>query len=343
MNFCKPSKQIISIIFFAIILSQLASSITIQADKQSYLKGQTVSIEGYTVGQYKKVKLLAINEGKVVVDQQIESNISGYFSLEYPIGYLDPTGLWQISATEESETQSVNINVDSSRQSQFLTVNILSPSAEKYARGQKIKLNVQVLDAGKNVEDAKVNFWDFKGERHRLVSQKNGFYTYDFDVPADANLGEFKLYVDAESFSNEQTIGGEAIQKLEIVQSLIAFDVIEPAFSEIRLGQQVPFKLNAFYSDGTLLGEAEAFVKIRDFKFSLSRTAEDTFEGSYRPNEKDAGLLEITITVRDNLGNSVEKIVRMNVTGWLEYTISNNLIALLIIVALIIFILFTSL
>lgn len=324
---------------FVCLLAANVFGLTALLDTNSFLKGQSISVSGLAAGE---VVVSAKLGNREIFEQKVKADSSGKYNFSRSVGYLDPTGNWKLNIKDAIEQIELPIMIYPSRPSEFLSINVLSPSTEKFARGDKIKLNIYVTDAGKPVEDATVVFWDSIGVRQLMINQKKGYFIAETNVPADAELGKWWLYFTAESTSKGQTIGGEITIELEIVQSLITLEVIEPKFQEIKLGSSIPIRVRATYSDGLPIQNPVLFASVRDQKFSLQKFDEDIFEGNYTPRGEDAGLLQLKIVATDSLENHTEKVLPITVSGFLEWFVVSNILWIGTIVIILGFLLFTS-
>lgn len=299
------------IVISLILICSAAFAITIQPQRNFLARGDELNAAGQcSPGTNPKLEVMA--EGIKIVESTVDCS-NGQFAFSYKTTFLDPDGKWTLNISDNSESSSAEVLVDDAREAGFFLIRFLSPTPGKYVRTEKISLSVEISDSGEKVDDANVAFFGFGSERQYLVGVGNGIYTIDYEIPADADLGSWKLEVFATAPRGQGNSGGRNQLDLEIEKPPLKLQVVEPSVSSVEVGDEVKLNLVATYFNGnSLQGQPIVVAQIDGIQTRLIKTAENTFEGKFNAPSTQTGTLEIAFNVEDGFGNdgaTVQKIV----------------------------------
>lgn len=306
-------KKTMSILFSFIFLSTLAAGLAIDTPLDEYTKGDEITFTiQCTQG---RTNNFSIKEGtRIIVDQDFLCPALGQHSYSIFTNFLDPAGIWvaEISSSEGSAIKEITMN--EKREAGFLLVRFQSPAQGTYFRGEIIPINVEIRDAGELVLDANAVFWGAKGEKIILQNKQNGTYFYEYTIPLDAEPKEFELEVLVQKKNQNSAIGGKGTVALEIQNSPVLIEILEPKATTFDMGENIRFSIKATYPNGKPLIDPSLNITLGDTKTSFSKISENVFEASPKATLVASGSIDATINASDTFGNSSEKKLSLVIT-----------------------------
>jgi len=334
-------KKLFVLLFFLMLVS-FAFSLSVSVPKGNYSKGEYLDINGSASGAVDFV-FTSLQGNKNVLNAVKESDGNKEFSFRHFISCTDPSGDWIINIKDEyEEEQQIRIYVNSSVQCEFLRVDFISPSSSSYFRTQKFDVRVKLTDAGKEVNNAEVYFWDFFGDKKRMYFESNGIYYFEgVEIPVDAEIKKWDLMVVSVSGDKEKN-GGSNIVSFDVTKVPIDLKLINPAIKEFTFGKILLLKVKPVYPDSSPAQEVKVWVEYNGMKFDL----EDDSLGNYFidiPTEDlNAEIFYLNVFAEDIYGNSGNLSLNLEPKGQLYFYIAQNAIVYIFPIIFIVYVLFVS-
>ncbi len=285
-----------------VLLWQHAFSLSLNTNRNIAEKGQEVQFFG-DCGD--TVMVSAFEEARELFSEQAEC-VSGRFLMPMRVPMNLPYGVWRVVAQSPTEKKEASLEVSQSRESAFLLVVFHRPEKKEVRRKQEIEITVEITDSGKPVSGARVNFWGARGEKLQLKDAGNGFYNTEYEMPFDAEQGNFELAVAAEVESKGVFFGGESRAVLSVQNALVEIELLEPKKRGLGIGEKTVFSVSAMYNGIEKLNNPRVFLVAGDKNFEFRNDGErfflqTSFDASF------AGERMIKIVAFDAAGSFGEK------------------------------------
>ncbi|MFH1225592.1 MAG: hypothetical protein V1676_07370 [Candidatus Diapherotrites archaeon] len=306
--------RFLPVALFLVLALCFASAVSIETDSAEYFKGATIKAGG-DCDEGEIILLNAAGMGREVFAEKLTCGADGRFYFSRAISNLDPAGIWSVSAEAPSGSDSKEITVTPTKQSQYLLIVFLSPGSATVHRTDSIEVSVRVTDSGEPVADADVVMWGTAGERHALEYKGDGKYSATAEIPFDAPSGAWKLTVTAESRVSGEPRGGEAALMVNLAPTPIKIDVLRPSVTNFDSGSNIRFTVALSYLNGKPVNDAAVTVEIKGVQLPLSWQSENIYDLNYALQESDSGSLPVNITAEDAYGNSGEKRLDLVIGG----------------------------
>ena len=158
-------KQPLVLALFLLLLIGSVFGATIQLDKTTVQKGETVFINGTCVTAFE----LEIRQNNRHIQTEPVPCSAGGFQIEKKIPLWFPSGETQVVALESGRENTQTIQINPSRESGFLSLTTLSPTTTAIERQNTISFKVQIQDGVSLLTNAMVQIWDLNGKQVPLV------------------------------------------------------------------------------------------------------------------------------------------------------------------------------
>ena len=177
---------------------------------------------------------------------------TGFFSFSYRTSLIDNPGAWilQLTASDDQGNEGLlkqTVNVLQSEQEDYYEVKMVTPTETVFARGETIKILVDVMDNGEPVDEAKVFVLLPTKERVNLSYLEPGRYGLNFKIPFDFPLKNQSFRIEAQKLDEFVLNQGFANFDLVINTEEILVDLISPAVFGARRGEVVFFDVRFRY------------------------------------------------------------------------------------------------
>src|SRR3989338_1686834 len=139
------------LLFFVLNVFSLAFNL----NQNSYSKGDLLTSFGTCRSD---VSITVLSSGKSIFSETA-SCTDGEYSFEREIVFSDPSGLWTVTAVDSDSNINKTFLVENSRESKFLLLKFLSPSANSKNKGETVTISIKATDSGQNVETASLYYW----------------------------------------------------------------------------------------------------------------------------------------------------------------------------------------
>ncbi len=308
-----------------VLLLGFAGALSFDVDGSAYTKGETIAISGSSFPDA-EIGINAVYGAKIVFGQAVNADANGNFSLLYEIPYLAPSGDWNIILSDGSYTASEIVNVGLDAASARYVITFLSPTTEEQKRASDINISVRVTDSGMPVGNARVFAWGIGGRAIELFESREGVYSAGYEIPYDSGLGKSSIIATAEKEADGQRFGGETAVNVNVTESAILIEIIEPSLKSFGLGSVIPIVINASYISGKPADNAVLTAKIGKNEIELRKKVDGRYYGEYETSSSDLGETGIRINAMDSAGNRGTKTTSIIVSGWLMWFIRTNII-----------------
>ncbi|HIH16213.1 MAG TPA: hypothetical protein HA252_02300 [Candidatus Diapherotrites archaeon] len=305
-----------------LLLAGSVQALTFSLNKNSFYKGEEMLVTGTASGL---VTVSAASGEKQVFERKIPLDPdSNAFRFTRQVSMLDPKGSWDVQVSDLNSSERREVIVNPTRESEFLVLTFLSPSQGAYARTSSVGMAVRVTDAGKAVTDGIVHAWDAAGAKIRLNNNGDGTYSTTYKIPPAARAGRWNLKVTAIRESMPEEIGGENSVDLEVVETPLLVDVLEPRVEEFEVGKAISLKLKLSYPDGGTVTNASVVVTANYQLLSLKGEGLGIYSARFVPEVSEEELVEIRVEAKDAAGNSGQKRLNLKPSGYWMHVVKEN-------------------
>lgn len=310
--------------------------------KGNYSKGEFIDFNGLALGEV-SVVLTASPGNKEIDSFVVKPDENGVFSLKYFISCVDPAGDWKMVVSDAEEESEKAFYVGSSVECEYFRVDFISPSSSSFFRKDKFDVRVKVTDAGKEVNNAEVYFWDFEGNKKRMNFEANGIYYFEnVLIPVDSELKKTNFMVVALSGGKEK-YGGSNIVSFEIRRVPIKIELIEPLVKEFNFGKPLELKVKPLYSaDESIVSDVKIWVEFNNEKFNLVKEQEGIYSLTVPTEDLNSEIFYVNVFAEDSFGNSGTLSLDFEPKGYLYFYIAQNAIVYIFPALFVIYIVFVS-
>ncbi len=325
---------------FVLLLLSSALAVDFKVNKETFLKGESLEVSGGAAGT---VTISAVSGDRQVFERKLPLEPdANSFSFSRQISMLDPKGSWMLSVSDANSAGKKEIIVNPTRESEFLVITFLSPSAGVYTRTSTVSLAVRLTDAGEAVTDGLVDAWDAAGAKIRLNNNGDGTYGTAYKIPPEAKKGVWTIKATAIRESRPEEIGGENSADVEIDSTPITIDVLEPKATEFQVGKTVPIKLKLSYPDGSVVKDASVAVTANYQLISLKEEGLGIYSARLIPDVSEEQLVEIRAEAKDKFENAGQKRFDLKPTGYWIHTVKENAVFYVFPLVFVLYILFLT-
>ena len=315
----------------------MASAATISAGQNEYFKGNELVFNGLL--EAGTTDTVVVKNGNMLVfEKTVRGKPDGTFSFTYSSDFLDPSGEWTVSLTENEAV--TKVNVESVPDSSALVIKFNSPIPTEYRRTEDLDISVMVTYLGEALTQTNVVVWGANGEKLILEERGNGAYGLSYAIPHNAYLGDWTFVAVAQKVVDNKSLGGENRIHPGIVNAGIEIEVLEPSISKAEIGQELTIVTALKYSSGKIPKQATLLAKVKELEIKFSQQDDGTLIAKYTPAEHESGELVFELFASDNQGNTGEKKLTIVVGGWIEWFVKTNWPYFAIVIIVILLILF---
>jgi len=300
-----------------------------ETDKNFYLLGDIIKISGTLKKRGSPVKTimsLSFTAREKIMEDKTNSDENGFFSFSEHTSLNQPEGEWliQVSGKDYYGNEGLfqkKFYISKEAITPSLDINIVSVSSSIAARGDEVKVLVNVSREGSPVTGANVRALLPNNQTPELEEKGSGNYLLSFVVPIDFDTGSQTIELLAHKDINYFTFSGSKSLQINIINALIVIDRIEPAKTIFVLGETIDFKLRATYSGLKPLTGAKIDVLANDKNIEASEREEGYYYFSVKAdtNTVKNNRIEVQVKVNDSFGNSEETKIFIQVSG--EYSL----------------------
>ncbi|HZX20239.1 MAG TPA: hypothetical protein VFF13_04445, partial [archaeon] len=316
-------------------------SFSVQFDKEFYILGDNLKMEG-TLGR----KTIPVNlpidlnfefEERLLADENLFSE-NGKFSANYRTTLIDNDGNYIVTMTSFDENGNIgilekNISVLSSEATNFLIVGIgITDSNAGFKKGSIVTITSSVKDVANNpIENAIVTGTTASGLRFDLVEVSTGFYEGNFLIENRTKNGELGIQINAAKQSKQ----GSASSSINVVESNINLEIIEPKTTNFLAGEEIIVRVKAGYEDGSPVVTEKILANVNNKTIELKGIDKGIYEGTYIVDINDQGSVSVKIGLDDGYDNQAEQTIVVEVTGisYLYYLRTSGISIVLFVVA----------
>ena len=315
----------------------ISSKLSLDKGQLTHGKGDTITFSG-SCSPEESFTIKAVNEGRIVFEESVRCDFDGKYKTSYRTSLSDPAGKWSVELYDgETQVQRRIYTVNNTRESGFYVITFLSPTITVHYRMEDIKLSVLVMNSGTAVEDAEVVSWNAEGNRIDLEYVGNGAYFTEYEIPHNAETGDFEVLVTAANNDVRPKVGGERSISVSIEESPITINVMEPRAHTFDSGSRIPMLVEATYVYGKPLVNGKLVVGIGDDGYVMNKISDALYSFEYMLSEEERGSLNIMFLAEDGAGNLGEKKVGIVVSSSIAGLILANILYIIIaIIAIII-------
>ncbi len=327
------ASRVVLLLGLLLVLAGQALSIGLVMEKGVYEKGETLS---FTVNcadgaGSADAKLSLGNKVIAVLSTEVAG---GEASFSYPVGYLDPSGIWSLNAECAGEKTERDVKIEQVPSSAYYLIKFLSPTGN-VKRAEAVAVNVQITDSGSAVGDANVVTWGIRGERLLFDNLGNGKYRAVYQIPHDATLGEWEIIVCAERNGE----GGENQSGVTVERAPVYVEILEPTISSFEMAVPIEITVRAAYFNGEPVRNATVIAAVGSRVIDMEKGEGGIYRAIFRPGMADVGGLQIEVSAADNAGNYGSASKGIVAVGWLGWFMRNFwwLVAASVVAAVLVF------
>ncbi|MBU2100758.1 hypothetical protein KKG83_00495 [Candidatus Micrarchaeota archaeon] len=333
-------KKLLFLVFFVLLLS-FAFSLEVGSVKGTYSKGEFIDFNGFSSGKVNLAFIAAPGEKKVL-NSIVQPDVNGFFSFNYFIPCIDPAGQWKVFVSDDESEKELEFYVNSSVECEYLRVDFINPSSSSYFRTQKFDVRIKITDAGKDVDNAEVYFWDFQGNKKRLYFEANGVYFFEeVEIPIDAEVKQWALMVTAFS-PGEEKDGGSNIVSFEIRKVPLQLQLVSPAIKEFNFGKPLDLKIRPVYSDDFSASGIKVWAEFNNQRTELEEISSGLYSVVINTTDLNAEIFYVNVFAEDNYGNTGSSSFDFEPKGYLYFYIAQNAIVYVFPVLFIVYVFFVS-
>jgi hypothetical protein len=245
---------------------------------------------------------------------------SGSFYYEYPIGFGDPDGQWDLAVTAignsgNQKMVNLKISVKSRPEMTYYTVNFLSPSANTaYKKGDRTSIQIEVIREGSMISNALVNCKSPTSSVFQLSDAGNGMYSGYYDIRYIDPSGVWSITCEVQKIEEGKTMYGGSFINVNLAPANLKIDLIDPKDNNLDYGKKTDFIVNLTYPNDEPVSSATVLLKFQGQSIVLSEME----KGIYKTNiqTKNAGIINASLNAKDineNNGN-LEKTFEIKAT-----------------------------
>lgn len=317
--------KLLNLLFCLLLICFSANALTLNTDKDSYEKGETINVSGSSESAVR----LTISNGKIKIAEEELIPEGNLFEFSYKSTYLDPSGQWTITAENDMNRIEKDFEVRIPARGAYFLITFFSPSTGEHKRTKNIEINVEITDAGVPINSAEVVAYGASGERLQLEPKGEGIYYLNYAIPFNAPLGEWNLVLTAKKGYGNNLTGGENSIKLTVIETPILLEVVRPSTQIIGLGERTTIIVKPTYFNGKTVDESTTLTaRINSEIVDFARESNGEYIAYYTPGE--LGELKIEVSAEDSAQNEGSKVLTIIVGGWLEFFIGQYWLYLLI-------------
>jgi len=300
-------------------------------DNEEYQKGDRINIIGNVKddsgNSISKVLVKITFSGPESWKRELKSmtDNSGSFYYEYPIGFGDPDGQWDLTliATDNSGNQNtvnLKISVKSRPEMTYYTVNFLSPSANiTYKKGDRTSIQVEVRREDSMISNALVNCKSPTSSVFQLSESGNGMYSGYYDIRFIDPSGVWSITCEVQKIEEGKTLYGGSFINVKIDPANLKIDLISPKSNNLDYGKKTDFIVNLTYPDNEPVSSAMVLLKFQGQSIVLSEMERGIYKTSVQT--KSVGIINASLNAKDineNTGN-LEKafVIKATLLGFL--------------------------
>ncbi len=335
------SEKFLFFVFFLLFFS-CVSGLSYEINQGSFSKEQFIDLNGFSSNEV-SITLTAFPGNKEIDSFLVQPDENNFFSFKYFISCIDPAGSWTLILDDGEETIERMFSVDSSVRCEYLRVDFISPSSSSFFRKDVFDVRIKLTDAGENVANAEVYFWDFDGFKRRMYFEGNGIYFFEgVEIPVDVELKQTELMVVASS-GKKENFGGSNTFSFEIRKVPINIELIHPLVKEFNFGKPLNLRIKPVYSaDGSLVIEPDVWIEFNSQKKKLQVDSGGIFSLMIPTEDLNSEIFYVNVFVEDPYGNSGEKTFDFEPKGYLYFYIAQNAIVYIFPILFVIYIFFVS-
>ena len=323
---------------FLLLISLNAFSLTANMSQNAYGKGESIAIFGSCKGD---VSLTAVSEGKKIFSEKA-SCVGTKYDFEYKIAFSDPSGLWNLNVSDSEDTINKAFNVSHVRESQFFLFKFLSPSMTSKDKGDTIEISIKATDAGENVEEASLYYWNPAGEKKNFEYTGDGVYSAKEMLPVDLNAKSWLIFVTGEGMFKDVLSGGEVSIEVPIAEPDIQIEFLEPLVTNVETEEELLVKVKVVYSNGVELMSPFISLEFNGETFEMTEESPSTFFVILDVKELSDASYNLNVVAVDKsseLAQSQSKIIvlRKGVISLIKRNFPIVLLIIAVIIALLAF------
>jgi len=310
----------------AIKQSTLKLNLISPVEDGEYQKGESIKIIGnvkdYSGNGISNVLVKIAFSGPESWKRELKSmtDNSGSFYYEYPIGFGDPDGQWDlvVTATDNSGNQkmvNLKISVKSKPEMTYYTVNFLSPTSNTvYMKGNRVFIQVEVSREGLMISNALVNCKSPTSSVFQLSDAGNGMYSGYYDIRYIDSSGVWSITCEVQKIEEGKTMYGGSFINVKIDPADLKIDLINPKSSNLDYGKKTDFIVNLTYPDDEPVTSATLLLKFQGQSIVLSEMEKGIYKTSVQT--KNVGIINASLNAKDINENTgiIEKTFTIKAT-----------------------------
>lgn len=290
-----------------------AFALSADASKLEYFKGEAFSISG-SCKSGSTVLVSGMQGAKHVFESLVACANEGY-AFEWNGGFLIPSGAYQVRVQEMNSSIGpipVLFTVKPVKESGYLVLTLLNPTALEQERGKALPVSVQVTDAGVPVSGAQTGFFGVNGEWVELIEGTDGVYSASYLIPIDAPVKrKWEFSVLSQVQKQEGMIGGETTAFIQVNKAPLIIDWIEPKSTTLVLQGENPLSVRITYPNSQPLKQGEVKAKLNGVEQPLQSNGNGVYSLQNLPLAGE-GNIQIEVLAQDaheNTGQASKSFV----------------------------------
>ena len=248
------------------------------------------------------------------------TDYSGMFYYEYPIGFGDPEGQWDLTITANDNfgnqvMKNTKISLVKGENADYYTINFLNPMPNtSYTKGDRILIQLEVRKEDMLIDNAIVNCRNPSGSTLPLEESGSGLYSEYYDLKFTDPTGIWSITCDAIKVEEGKTMYGGSFTNVKINPVNLKIDLINPKGNELKYGGKTNFTVYLTYPNNEPVSSAIVSLNFQGQNMVLSEIG----MGIYRAflQSEDTGRFNVNVSAKDlneNTGN-LEKTFTVKAT-----------------------------
>jgi len=286
--------------------------------KDSYVQGERIVLDAI-VNDHKSpvanttIMITITNSEGVYLNKSYITNADGKISDYFLLSFIDSDGEWNVKIKAEDKDGNMGefekkIIVGIPEGVLYYKIDFLSPvKGTSYSRGESVPITIEVSEEGKVVKAAKVIFKTPNGKNLNMTESEDGIYSANYKINFNDPIGLWTLSVQAIRKIAEKTRAGASKIPLQITQSRISIEVIEPVIDNAFTGQKLDYRIKATYPNGDEVTQADlSLILSNGDSVEFKEIEKGVYVTKYLIGKED-GVLSAKIVAKELEGDLVQE------------------------------------
>jgi len=300
-------------------------SLNVASNKKNFSQGDRIELKGLLKRKKEPlqgtVHIILSSAGQTILDQNVNSDEKGAFSLAYQTTLIDPAGNWRVFAETRDNAGNYgfirrDINVFEPMPFVQLKIDFLTDTENFFVRGQTQPFMLRVLDSyNELVTDANVEWITPLNELFRFAETPEHRYSLAYPIPISLPKGKQAFEIRAFHPTAYSTMQGNRTIMLNISEAPLSINVLEPTILAAQVGESIPFKIRVSYPNGEPIEQATLNAMVNGHAVVLQAIEKGVFAGEYVVQPTDQGRPVFSLEVSDSFENTGSEQLEFVVSG----------------------------